>query len=381
MKIATIRVSAAASSALMPLVDRLARPGTAAPAPPRLRSPARPSSAPPGAGTGAAGRASSAPCARARPRRGSAARGRAASAACPRAARLVGLVLGLLGDVGALRLGIALGDGSTSRSLARRRRGTRRLALTAAPPPRAPRGRAAGRARPRSRTRRSRRTAGSARAAPRACRGRRSGPPSMTTISSASEIVESRWATTNVVRPSITSRSPRLISASVRRVDRRGRVVEDQDPRVGEQRPGDRDRWRCPPESVSPRSPTTRLVAVRQPLDEPVRLGAPRRLLDLAPGSRRGGRRRCSRPPSPRTGSCRRRRRRSRGAARGRRPSARRRRRPAPRPRSGRTGARSAPPGSSSPTRSGPTRATVRPGLDLEAHIGRAPARRRRSAG
>ena len=85
------------------------------------------------------------------------------------------------------------------------------------------RGRAAGRPSPPCRARRSPRTAGSARAAPRACRGRRFGPPSMTTISSASEIVDIRWATMNVVRPAITSRRPRLIAASVARRPTRSR--------------------------------------------------------------------------------------------------------------------------------------------------------------
>ena len=56
---------------------------------------------------------------------------------------------------------------------------------------------------------------GLASAARRACRARRSRPCSSTTMSSASAIVESRWAMTNVVRPAITSRSAALISRSV----------------------------------------------------------------------------------------------------------------------------------------------------------------------
>ena len=79
----------------------------------------------------------------------------------------------------------------------------------------------------------------------------------MTTISSASEIVERRWATTNVVRPAITSRSPSLIASSVRastddvassRISTRGSASSAR---------AIATRWRCPPESVSPRSPTT----------------------------------------------------------------------------------------------------------------------------
>ena len=44
-----------------------------------------------------------------------------------------------------------------------------------------------------------------------------------------------------VVRPAITSLQARLDRRLGGRVDRGGGVVEDQDPRVGEQRPGDRD--------------------------------------------------------------------------------------------------------------------------------------------
>ena len=40
-------------------------------------------------------------------------------------------------------------------------------------------------------------------------------------------------------------------------VDRRRRLVEDQDRRILEERAGDGRRWRCPPESFCPRSPTT----------------------------------------------------------------------------------------------------------------------------
>ncbi len=81
-------------------------------------------------------------------------------------------------------------------------------------------------------------------------------PASMTTISSASEIVERRWATTKVVRPAITSRKPFLISSSVRastdevassRIRMRGSAISARAIAI---------RWRWPPESVSPRSPT-----------------------------------------------------------------------------------------------------------------------------
>ena len=66
-------------------------------------------------------------------------------------------------------------------------------------------------------------------------------PSSSTTIWSASAIVESRCAMMIVVRPAITScerdADPRLGGG----VDGCGRVVEDQDPRIGEQRAGDRE--------------------------------------------------------------------------------------------------------------------------------------------
>ena len=69
---------------------------------------------------------------------------------------------------------------------------------------------------------------GAARAARRACRARASAPSSSTTISSASAIVDRRWAMTNVVRPAMTSRSAALISCSVEASTARGRVVEDR---------------------------------------------------------------------------------------------------------------------------------------------------------
>ena len=80
-------------------------------------------------------------------------------------------------------------------------------------------------------------------------------PSSSTTISSASAIVESRWAITNVVRPAITSRSAALIACSVEasteevassRIRIRGSLSSARAIAM---------RWRWPPESVSPRSP------------------------------------------------------------------------------------------------------------------------------
>ena len=53
--------------------------------------------------------------------------------------------------------------------------------------------------------------------------------------------VERRWATSSVVRSAITSRSASWMASSVLGVDRAGGVVEDQDPGVVEQRPGQGD--------------------------------------------------------------------------------------------------------------------------------------------
>jgi hypothetical protein len=105
-------------------------------------------------------------------------------------------------------------------------------------------------------SRRSRGTAASARAAPRGA-DVRDPAASRTTISSASAIVESRWAITNVVRPAITSRSARLICCSVEastdevassRIRIRGSARIARAIAI---------RWRWPPERVSPRSPTS----------------------------------------------------------------------------------------------------------------------------
>ena len=66
-------------------------------------------------------------------------------------------------------------------------------------------------------------------------------PWSSTTIRSARRIVESRWAMMNAVRPVRSRRSPRSMRPLGADVDRRRRLVEDQDPRVGEERAGERD--------------------------------------------------------------------------------------------------------------------------------------------
>ena len=100
-----------------------------------------------------------------------------------------------------------------------------------------------------------------------------------------------------------------------RRVDRRGRVVEDQDARVDDERARDRDALALAARERDPALADHGVVALRQPLDELVRLREPRRALDLARRSRRAGRTRCSRARSPRRGTDPARSRRSRAAA------------------------------------------------------------------
>ncbi len=67
------------------------------------------------------------------------------------------------------------------------------------------------------------------------------------------------------------------------RVDRRGRVVEDQDARIGQQRPGQRHPLALAAGQGEPLLPDHRVVALRQPGDELVRLGGLGRGQDLLP--------------------------------------------------------------------------------------------------
>ena len=157
------------------------------------------------------------------------------------------------------------GSRSVTASVSRRRVVSGERELKAAPPPRAPPSRAAGRPRPRTRTRRSPRRAASA-ASSSSCVPRSAiRPSSMTTISSASEIVDSRWATTNVVLPCHRLAQPALDLLLGARIDRRGRVVEDQHPRVRDQRPRDRNPLALPARERQPALADHRLVPLRQP--------------------------------------------------------------------------------------------------------------------
>ena len=164
--------------------------------------------------------------------------------------------------------------------------------------------------------------------------------PTSSHASQASSVLR-RWAIMNVVRPSIRRSIASMIGASVADVDRARRLVEDQDRGVLQERAGERDPLALAAGEPHPALADQRVVAVRQPADEVVRVRRPRRRLDLARGSPRAARRRCSRrcwsrrAPAPAA--------RSRTGCAGRRAGSRagRRRRAGSRPRSGRRSASS----------------------------------------
>ena len=91
--------------------------------------------------------------------------------------------------------------------------------------------------------------------------------------------------------------SASLISLLGRGVDRGGRVVEDQDARVGQQRARDRQALALAAGERQPALADARVVALGQALDELVRPARAARPLDLLGASRRRARRRCSRRP------------------------------------------------------------------------------------
>ena len=101
----------------------------------------------------------------------------------------------------------------------------------------------------------------------------------------------------NVVRPAIASRSPALIARLGGRVDRGGGVVEDQDPRIGEQGAGDRHPLALAAGEGQAALADAGVVAVGQFADEGVGLGEARRRFDLLAARRARGRRRCCRRP------------------------------------------------------------------------------------
>ena len=114
-------------------------------------------------------------------------------------------------------------------------------------------------------------------------------------MSSASAIVDSRWAMTNVVRPAITSRSAVLDLLLGRGVDGRRRVVEHEDPRVGQQRARDRQPLALAAGQRQPALADARVVAVGQLGDEAGRLRALGGRARPPRGSPPAARRRCCR--------------------------------------------------------------------------------------
>ncbi len=109
-------------------------------------------------------------------------------------------------------------------------------------------------------------------------------PWSSTRMRSAPITLDSRCARISVVRPCASRSSACWITASF------SASTEDSASsriRIGESRSSARAiarRWRCPPDRLTPRSPMTRLVALRQLQDEFVRVGVARRLFEIGLG-------------------------------------------------------------------------------------------------
>ena len=89
-------------------------------------------------------------------------------------------------------------------------------------------------------------------------------PLSTTTMRSASASVERRCAISNVVRPHEHPAQRRVDLLLDPRVDRRGRVVEQQDLGIGEQRPRERDPLALPAREREALLADDGVVAVRQ---------------------------------------------------------------------------------------------------------------------
>ena len=142
------------------------------------------------------------------------------------------------------------------------------------------------------------------RAARRGCPARRSAPSSITRIRSASRIVESRWAITKLVR-SRAQRGHRLLDQHLGAgVDRAGRLVEDQQRRVGEERPGDRDQLLLAGADVAALLVDARCRSRRAASARSGRRRSPGPPRGSAPRWRRGCRRRCCRGSCRRTARC-----------------------------------------------------------------------------
>lgn len=98
-----------------------------------------------------------------------------------------------------------------------------------------------------------------------------------TWIRSASAMVASRWAMTSVVRPSESASSARRIC----RVQRRGRLVQDQDRRVPQEHPGNRQTLLLSARQLHPTLADDRIEPVGQTLQDLAEPGAASGLEDL----------------------------------------------------------------------------------------------------
>ena len=138
----------------------------------------------------------------------------------------------------------------------------------------------------------------------RGCPARRSGPSSITRIRSASRIVDSRWAITKTGPVGAQRRHGVLEQQLGAGVDGAGGLVEDQQGRVGEEGPGDRDQLLLAGADVGAFVVDDGVVAVGEAVDEAVDERGPGRLDGSRPRWRRAGRRRCCRGSCPRTARC-----------------------------------------------------------------------------
>ena len=128
-------------------------------------------------------------------------------------------------------------------------------------------------------------------------------PFSITRMTSAPRIVDNRCAITKLVRSLRSAFIASWINTSVRVSTELVGLVEDEDRRIGEERPGDREQLLLAGADVVGLFVDERVVPVGQGVHEAVDVGrAPPR--GSAPRSRRGCRRRCCRGWSRRTATC-----------------------------------------------------------------------------
>ena len=106
-------------------------------------------------------------------------------------------------------------------------------------------------------------------------------PWSNTRIRSSARTVDRRWAMTIVVRPSSAAASPPGSAPPISAVEARGRLVQDQDRRVGQEGAGDRHPLALAAGQLDAALADQGGVALRQARDEVVGVGEPRRRLDL----------------------------------------------------------------------------------------------------